>query len=159
MCYRKLSHQLTVFTVILFFLVGCSASAETSVSPTAIPPTPTPAPTPVLVTSTETLIGHWQPLSTSSDAMFLQINSDGTCRQSYSLDGLNNIPQVECTYTFEDSNLSMTAVKLHGVPACSSPTGKYEVRVVADNQIKLVATEDTCAPRRRSTQGVYQRIP
>ena len=105
------------------------------------------------------LIGAWQPLSKSRDAMFLQFNSDGTCRQASSLDGLTATPEVECTYTFEGTDLSMTAVKLHGVPECPSPTGQYAVQLVADNQIQLTATKDTCAPRRRSTVGAYQRIP
>ncbi len=105
------------------------------------------------------LIGAWQPLSKSRDAMFLQINSDGTCRQASSLKGLTTGPEVECTYTFEGTDLSMTTVKLNGVPECPSATGKYAVQVVADNQIKLVATQDTCAPRRRSTVGAYQRVP
>ena len=105
------------------------------------------------------LIGNWQPLSSDKDATFLQINSNGTCRQSYSLDGLTNVPEVECTYTFEGTNLLITAVKLNGVPECPSPTGKYEVRLMADNQIQLVVTKDTCVPRIRSTGGVYQRIP
>jgi hypothetical protein len=105
------------------------------------------------------LIGNWQPLTKSRDAMFLQINSDGTCRQSFSPDGLTNVPEVECTYAFEGIDLLITAVKLNGVPACPSPTGKYEVRLMGDNQIELVKTEDSCAPRIRSTRGVYQRIP
>ena len=168
MWYQKLSHPLTQITVVLLFLVGCSAPAATPVPSTVIPPTPTlvpstvipPTPTPpVLITGAEMLIGNWQPLSNSSDAMFLQINSDGTCRQSYLLDGLTNVPEVECTYTFEGTDLLITAVKLNGVPECPSPTGKYEVRLMADNQIQLVSTQDTCAPRVRSTRGVYQRIP
>lgn len=128
----------------------------TPVPATAAPPTPTP---PVLITSTEMLIGNWQPLSGDRDAMFLQINSDGTCRQSYSLDGLTDVPEVECTYTFEGTDLVMTVVKLHNVPECPSPTGKYEVQLMADNQIQLVRTQDSCAPRIRSTRGMYQRIP
>ena len=91
--------------------------------------------------------------------MFLLFNADGTCRQAYSLKELTTVPEVECTYTFAGTDLSITAVKLTGVPDCPSPTGKYAVQVVADNQIKLVATQDTCAPRRRSTVGAYQRIP
>ena len=156
MRYRKSSHQLIVLAAALFFLVGCHASAATPGPLATIPPTTTP---PVLVTSAETLIGNWKPVSNSSDAMFLRVNSDGTCRQSYSLDGLTSTAQVECTYTFEGGNLAMTAVKLNGVPACPSPTGKYEVRLVADNKIQLVAIEDTCTPRKNSTRGVYQRIP
>ena len=168
MWYRKLPHPLTQITVGLLFLVGCSAPAATPVPATAIPPTPTPVPStvipptptpPVLITSAEMLIGNWQPLSDSPDAMFLQINSDGTCRQSYLLDGLTNVPEVECTYTFEGTSLSITEVKLNGVPECPSPTGKYEVRLMADNQIQLVSTQDTCVHRVRSTRGVYQRIP
>jgi hypothetical protein len=172
MHYHKLSHPLVEITVVLLFLVGCSAPAATSAppAPTPVPPTSTPVPptsTPVLPTSTsaasitsaELLIGVWQPLLKSRDAMFLQINSDGTCRQASSLEGLTAVPEVECTYTFEGTDLSLTAVKLTGVPACPSPTGKYAVQLVADNRIRLVATQDTCSPRKRSTAGVYQRVP
>ena len=116
MCYQKLSHPLIKIFVVLLFLVGCSAPAATPVPSTVIPPTPTPVPStvipptstlPVLITSAEMLIGNWQPLTKSRDAMFLQINSDGTCRQSFSPDGLTNVPEVECTYTFEGTNLLM----------------------------------------------------
>jgi hypothetical protein len=172
MRYHKLSHPLVEITVVLLFLVGCSAPAATSAppAPTPVPPTSTPVPptsTPVpptstsaaSITSAELLIGVWQPLLKSRDAMFLQINSDGTCRQASSLEGLTAVPEIECTYTFEGTDLSLTAVKLTGVPACPSPTGKYAVQPVADNRIRLVVTQDTCAPRKRSTAGVYQRVP
>jgi hypothetical protein len=112
-----------------------------------------------LITSAEMLIGNWQPLTNHKDATFLQINSDGTCRQSYKLDGLTGVPEVECTYTFEGPNLLITAVKLNGVPECPSPTGEYEVRLIAEGQIELVAAKDNCTPRIRSTRGEYQRIP
>ena len=179
MCYHKLSHPLVGITLVLLLLAGCSAPATTPAPPTPIPvpptatpvpatstpipPTPTsvpPTPTPqVSSTSVEKLIGAWQPLSKGADALFLQINSDGTCRQAPSLAGLTGVPAVECTYTFDGTDLSMTAVKLHGVPACPSATGKYAVQLVADNQIQLVATQDTCGPRKRSTVGAYQRVP
>jgi len=165
MCYHKLSRPLVEIAAGLLFLVGCSAPAAAPAPPTLtpVPPTSTPVPpiptSPVSSTSAEKLIGAWQPLSKSRDAMFLQINSDGTCRQASSLDGLTATPEVECTYTFEGTDLSMTAVKLNGVPECPSATGKYAVQLVADNQIQLVATQDTCAPRRRSTVGAYQRVP
>jgi hypothetical protein len=168
MCCQILSHPLVKITMVLLLLAGCNAPAETPVPSTEIPPTPTlvqttevpPTPTPpALKISSDTLIGNWQPLSSSIDATFLQINSDGTCRQSYSLDGLTNAPQVECTYIFDGTYFSLTAVKLNGVPECPSPTGKYEVRMMADNQIQLVVTKDTCTPRAKSTRGVYQRIP
>ncbi len=158
MCYHKLSHPLVEIAVVLLFLVGCSAPAATPIppTPTPVPPTPTP---PASVPSAEKLIGNWEPVSKSRDAMYLQINSDGTCRQASSLNGLTTGPEVECTYTFEGTDLSMTAVKLTGVPACPSPTGQYAVQLVADDQIELVATQDTCGPRKRSTVGVYQRVP
>ena len=105
------------------------------------------------------LIGNWQPLLESQDAMFIQINSDGTCRHSYELDGLTNVPEVECTYTFEGGFLLITAVKLNGVPECQPPTARYEVQVIADDQIQLVPIKDPCTPRVRSTLGEYQRIP
>ena len=153
---QRVSHWLILLALGLSLLVGCSRATAAPVTPTAVRPTPTP---PTLVTNAEALVGNWKPLSTGSDAMFLRFNPDGTCRQSYSLEGLTNTPQVECTYAFELGSLAMTAVKLSGVPACPSPTGAYRVQVAADNQIRLVATEDTCTPRKNSTQGVYQRIP
>jgi len=175
---NRISQQITGAIFILLLLTGCGAPvaeptpeppANTPIPPPAtkppIPPTDTPtsvpptATPPVLVTNIEMLIGNWQPLSKGHEAMFLQINSDGTCRQSYLLDGLTNIPEVECTYTFEGANISLTMVKLNGVPDCPTPTGSYEVRLVADGQIELVAKKDSCAPRIRSTRGEYQRIP
>jgi len=105
------------------------------------------------------LIGNWQPLSSHKDATFLQINSDDTCRQSYSLDGLTDVPEVECTYIFDGTYFSLTAVKLNGVPECPSLTGKYEVRLISEDQIELIAAKDNCAPRIMSTRGEYQRIP
>jgi len=180
MWYYKLSHPLIQITVVLLILVGCGAPEESPVGTTAIPPTPTPVPpteipptpspvpptaipptptAPDLNTGAEILIGNWQPLSSGRDAMYLQVNSDGTCRQSFLLDGLTGVPEVECSYTFDGTNLSMTTVELNGVPACPSPTGSYEVQLVAEDQIQLVTAEDDCGPRRRSTQGEYQRIP
>ncbi len=91
--------------------------------------------------------------------MFLLFNSDGTCRQAYSLKELTTVPEVECTYTFAGTALSLTAVKLNGVPACPSPTGQYAVQLAADDRSQLTATQDPCAPRRRSTAGAYQRVP
>jgi hypothetical protein len=173
---QKHLQQVIGAMLITLLLVGCGAPAATptpispTATPTPVPPTATPTPVPptaipptqtplTLVTNVEVLIGNWKPLSSSGDAMFLQINSDGTCRQSFSLDGLRSVPTVECTYIFENSVLSMTAVKLNGVPECPSPTGSYEVRLISDDQIQLGVNKDSCAPRKRSTAGLYQRIP
>ncbi len=165
--------------VVLWFLAGCSAPAAPPAlpAPTPVPPTSTPAPppptpvpptpTPVPPTPTpqapsisaEKLVGTWEPVTKSRDAMFLQINADGTCRQAYSLKELTTVPQAECTYTFEGAALSITAVKLTGVPACPSPTGTYAVRLAADDQIELTVANDTCSPRKRSTVGAYRRVP
>lgn len=176
---RIMSYPYLFIAVVLLLLLGCSTPAATPeppteapatptpVPPTEIPPTPTPVPptdippTPTLpvISSSEILVGNWQPLKKSRDAMFLRINPDGTCAQSFLLETLADYPQVECTYTFEGTNLLLTTVKLNGVPPCPSPTGKYEVQLVAEDQIQIVNIEDTCGPRMRSTLGVYQRIP
>ena len=171
---QQLSLQVAGAILGTLLLVGCGAPTATPapILPTAtlepIQPTTTPTPVPpkirptrtppILVEDVEMLIGTWQPLG-GRDAMFLQINPDGTCRQSFSLEQLIDNPQVECTYIFENSVLSMTAVKLNGVPECPSPTGSYEVRLISDDQIQLGVNKDSCAPRKRSTAGLYQRIP
>lgn len=156
MWYQILSDPLVKITVVLLLLVGCSSPSVTPAPMTEVPPIPTST---VLRISADMLIGNWQPLSDSNDATFLQINSDSTCRQSYSLDELTIAPQVECTYIFDGTDLSLTAVKLNGVPECPSPTGRYEVQLVTDNQIQLRSKIDSCHPRVRSTAGMYQRIP
>ena len=156
MWYKILSHPLVKITVVLLLLVGCSSPSLTPALMTEVPPIQTST---VLRISADMLIGNWQPLSNSHDATFLQINSDSTCRQSYSLEELTNAPQVECTYIFDGTVLSLTAVKLNGVPECPSPTGRYEVQLVTDNQIQLRSKIDSCRPRVRSTAGMYQRIP
>lgn len=139
----------------------------TALPPTELPPSATPVPpteippteTPVWLENVDLLYGNWKPLSTHRDAMYLQINSDGTCRQSPTLEGLLNNPKVECTYIFDGKDLSMTVVKLNNLPECPTPTGTYEVHLIKFNQIQLVVSEDTCSPRRNSTQGEYQYIP
>ena len=141
--------------------------SPTALPPTEIPRTATPVPptdippteTPVWLENVDLLYGNWKPLSTHRDAMYLQINSDGTCRQSPTLDGLLNNPKVECTYTFDGKDLAMTVVKLNNLPECPSPTGIYEVHLIKYNQIQLVVSKDTCSPRRNSTQGEYQYVP
>ena len=156
MCNRKLSYALIKIMVLLLFLVGCNAPTATPIPSTMIPQTQTLS---EINIGAEMLVGTWQPLSDNPDAMFLQFNSDSTCRHAYSLDQLNNVPQVECTYIFEGTNLLITAVKLNGVPECPSPTAKYEVQLLADNQIQLRSIKDSCAPRIRSTQYKYKRVP
>jgi hypothetical protein len=95
-----------------------------TISPTLIQPTPavthTPTQTPSLIPPTRTLtptkqataaqsyptqasgsnpspdeiLGNWQPLG-GMDAMFLQLNSDGTCQQAFTLAGLKNAPDTK----------------------------------------------------------------
>ena len=176
---RKLTQQVLIFG--LMFLVACSSPTTLStptiqrtaippmltIQPTTIPPTPTLRPTDipltptneVLITIVQEIYGTWQPLATGPDAMYIQFNEDGTCRQSFSLAGLINTPEVECTYRFEESHLILTTVRVNGVPACSSPTGTYKVRSLPENKIKLVSIEDTCSPRKKSTRGEYIRVP
>ena len=150
MGYLRISHTWAALMAVGLLLSGCQAPE------TAIPPTLTPPP---LITSAEMLIGSWEPLAKTADSMFLQINADGACRQSFTLDGLTDAPEVECTYTFEETDLAMTAVKLNNVSGCPSLTGKYEVWSLAEDQIQLVTRQDTCLPRIRSTSGKYQRLP
>jgi hypothetical protein len=121
MCCQKLFPNFINMTMIFLFLVGCSTPAaipapttevpstptsapsteipptQTAVPPTEGPPTPTPL---VLITSIETLIGNWEPLKKGKDSMFLQVNLDGTCHQSFMLETLNDFPQVDSTCAF-----------------------------------------------------------
>jgi len=111
------------------------------------------------IKTVDAMVGIWQPQSDSPDAMFLEVLADGTCRQSYSLDGLAESPQAEGTCQFEGDVLVYTTLQLSGVQPCPSPTAEYEVRSIAEGQIQLVASKETCARRRNSTQHLYRRVP
>jgi len=143
----------------LLSLVACSSLTNPPTltsQPMVIPPTPTSS---VLITNPQDIYGSWQPLTTGTDATYLQFNEDGTCRQSFSQSGLMNEPEVECTYRFEESQLILTTVKVKNVAECSSPISVYSVRSLPENKIKLVTINDNCAPRRNSTGGEYLLIP
>lgn len=185
MNYQNIFRFFVCMVVFLLLAAGCSVpgmeavsteeATEEPITPTQtplptteIPPTPTPIPAtevpptptePVIVTSADTLVGNWEPLQDHKDVMYLQINSDGTCAQSFLWQTLDKYPQVECEYAFEGNDLILTAVQLNGVPECPSPTSRYQVLLISDDQIKLVLSEDTCGPRVRSTLGEYIRIP
>ena len=155
-------HRMVLLAALPALLLGCTplaASPTSTASPPMLTPDiPSPLP-PQLLTSSESLVGIWRPLSSGHDSMFLRIDADGTCRQSFSEHGLADAPEVECTYLFEGSNFVMTVVKLNGVPPCPSASGRYEVELLAENHVELTPTNDTCGPRVGSTRGEYQRIP
>jgi len=93
------------------------------------------------------------------DAMYLQLNPDGTCQQAFTLDGVKNTPDATCTYTLEGSNLVFTAVAAISVQPCTAKTGTYAARVLATDKMKLSAIQDNCTKRKNSTAGEYTRLP
>lgn len=142
------------FCFILFILAACRTTAKT--------PSPTRQPTPTLagtVPGLADIYGNWQPVLVGKDAMYLQFNSDGTCRQSYTLHGLDNAPDATCTYKLEGSNLVLADFAVVNLPPCTAKTGTYAVRMLAGDWIKLTAIEENCTPRRNSTAGEYNRVP
>jgi len=180
MFYKKLPYILVRIIIFLTFLTGCT-TPESIVEPTMekppttvplptteIPPTPTPVPAtespptptgPDIITSAETLVGNWEPLRKHKDATYLQINPDGSCGQAFLLEALDKFPQVVCEYAFEGDDFLITAIELNGVPECPSPTGRYQIWFISEDQINIVVSEDSCGPRMHSTLGEYQRIP
>jgi hypothetical protein len=151
--------QIMMLCSALYFLVACSTSAKTSsptLKPTTIPPVSTS--TEAIPPSLEEILGNWQPLSEGVDAMYLQLNPDGTCQQAFSLEGLINAPDVKCTYILDGSNLVFTVVAVITVPPCPDKTGTYAVQMLAKDKMILTAVNDNCRPRKNSTAGEYIRL-
>ena len=140
--------------MLMTFVVMASACGSTA-TPTPVPPTATP--TPVLATSAKDIVGTW--VGVGADGLYQRFNEDGTCQTATSLERLTTEPDVECTFQFEGTRLSLTEVKATGLPECPAKTGIYEVRLLANGNIKFVKIKDACGPRARSTAMEHKPVP
>jgi hypothetical protein len=130
---------------------------------TSFPPTVTPAPeqpaaspteafTPV--TSAEQIVGVWR-----SGGYYLRFDGDGTFRQARGLERLDGAPYAICSYRFDGASMVIKQVKVAGVPSCREKVGTYELRLLDDGSLRIVAIADECAPRAGDVGGVWWAEP
>lgn len=123
---------------------------------TAEPATATPTAVVNLITEAQDLVGTW--FGYGSDGMYQRFNEDGTCQTALELENLDLAPNVECTYHFEGERLTMTTISVSGLPPCPDTEAVYEVQSLPNGNIKFIALEDSCAPRRRTTAQEHEPV-
>ncbi len=122
-------------------------------SPTPRPPTATPTPAFTLIASAEKIVGTWH-----AGSYYIRFDKDGSFRYAYALDELDGQPYAINSYQFEGTKLVITEIKVSGVPSCGKKSGSYEIRLLENGNIRIVAVTDPCAPRADDTAGEYEPV-
>ena len=52
----------------------------------------------------------------------------------------------------------MTEIKVSGVPTCGKKIGSYEIRLLENGNIRIVAIKDECAPRTGDMAREYEPV-
>jgi hypothetical protein len=120
-----------------------------------MPPTATPIPTQAftLATSAEKITGTW-----AMGNYYIRFDKDETFRQAHALDKLDSQPYAVNSYQFEGTKMVMTEIKVSGVPTCGKKIGSYEIRLLENGNIQIVAIKDECAPRTGDMAGEYKPV-
>jgi hypothetical protein len=142
-----------VAVLVLLHATACAPAATPT--PTPMPATPTPEP--VWATSAEDIQGTW--LGQARDAVYQRFAAGGVHTVAVALEDLDATPDVEGTYQFEGTTLTMTLVGATGLPACEPKSATYRVQLLPDGNIRFAVLEDRCAHRRRSTAQLHVRVP
>lgn len=124
-----------------------------TITPTPEPPTATPTPDYIVVTSAEEIIGTWV-----KDTFYIRFDDDGTFRQAHSAEDLENHPYTINSYRFDGDRMITAELSIFGVPSCGNRDGRYEIGLLENGNIRIVAIRDACAPRRGDTEGEYEPV-
>lgn len=184
----KASRSRSVFCVMVLtsLLVACSSpaapaptvapptatQAPPTATPTPKPPTATPTPIPPTAAPTQPPTAALTPTqaftpATSADKItgtwvmgnyYIRFDRDGTFRQAHALDKLDSQPYAVNSYQFEGTKMIMTEIKVSGVPTCGKKVGSYEIRLLENGRIRIVAIKDECAPRTGDIAGEYEPV-
>jgi hypothetical protein len=133
--------------VALLLLMGCGAPAATK------PPAVAPTRAFTLATSAEEILGTWV-----AGRYYIRFDKDGTFRQAHALDELDSQPYTINSYQLEGTKMVTTEVSVVGVPTCGKKIGSYEIRLLENGNIRIVAIKDGCAPRAGDMAGEYEPV-
>ena len=175
MSRRGLFQRIFGLILVVLLLAACGgAPAESTATPTPVPPTATPTRVPptatataalptatptqafTLATSLEEIAGTtWRK---TAGAGYIRFYEDGTFHQARALDALDDSPFSICRFWFEGTQMFHTELSVSGVPSCGDTIAVYEVRLLEGDRLKIVSIEDSCGPRRRDTATMYEAV-
>ena len=135
----------------LLLLTGCATLAP---SPTATP-APTETPEPRMATGSEDIVGIWFNLVVP---LYSQFNPDGTSQQAFTLDNLQDQPDVIAEFSFEGTQLLIRELEYSSVFQCENPVGIYEVQLLENGNLRFTIMEDDCPLRRDGLRGVHEPV-
>jgi hypothetical protein len=144
-----------LISVMVTMLVVLATACVPAQTPTAPPPTTAPTPPFTLATSIKDITGTWQ---NKSAEVYLRFYEDGTLNNADSAEKLDNQPYARSEIRFEGTQMSLKETAVVGVPSCGDALGRYEVRLLPDGKIQIVAIEDQCPPRATDTALLFEPV-
>jgi hypothetical protein len=140
-----------MFTMLVVLATACGPAQ----TPTAAPPTTAPTPAFTLATSIKDITGTWQ---NKSAEVYLRFYEDGTLNNADSVEKLDNQPYARSEIRFKGTQMSLKETAVDGVPSCRDALGLYEVRLLPNGKIQIVAIEDQCPPRATDTALEFEPV-
>ena len=120
---------------------------RTSELATSLPqPTLSPLPLPNLATANQHVAGTWYG---SLGGFYFQFSEIGVLRAAMALEALEDQPDIEGEFWFEESKFFITDDN----PLCENSTGIYQVQLLASGNLRFVAIDDKCQKRVDILQG------
>jgi hypothetical protein len=118
-------------------------------------PEPTPTPAIPLASSPEDVIGTWKWIA---GEYYIRFDDDGTARLAYSQDELQGSPFVTMSYQFDGTKVVIKEISVSVVESCGSTVGNYEIPMLNNGNIQLVAVNDKCEGRAGEFSAEYEPL-
>ena len=124
------------------------------------PPMAIPA-EPAIAKSAEEIVGTWVTNGKLSDPrnVYLRFDKDGTARQTYEVEKLDNEPLVTNSYEFKGAEILITEISVASdIPSCGKVVGHYEVQLLESGNIRIGRINEHCLMRAVGLEGEYQPV-
>jgi len=139
----------SLISIMVTMLVVLATACIPAQTPTAPPPAFT------LATSIKDITGTWH---NEGAGVYLRFYEDGTLNNADSAEKLDNQPYARSEIRFAGTQMSLKETAVDGVPSCGDALGLYEVRLLPDGKIEIVAIEDQCPPRATDTALEFEPV-
>ncbi len=108
------------------------------------------------ITSFEDIAGTTYKRGPGHSPIYVQFSEDGTWNSSTNQDLVEDRPEVIYESRFEGTKISVTETK----GFCdANPDATYEIQLLENDSLQLVAIEDPCAHRSGDFQAEWEPVP
>ncbi len=145
----------SLISIMVTTLVVLATACSPAQTPTPAPPTTTPTQAFTLATSIKDVIGTWH---NQGAGVYLRFYEDGTLNNADSAAKLDDQPYARSEIQFKGTQMSLKETAVDGVPSCGDALGLYEVQLLPNGKIQIVAIEDQCPPRATDTALEFEPV-